>query len=160
MHLRGVDEREDALGGEELVVVECGHRRGERGRVGLALRGGDGVAGAGEGVLGLLDGTGLEDAAVRVELLDVAVRGVRSARVSAMRSFWAATAPCTAKPVPTMAPMAATAPAAMSGPRRQPVGWLSVATRGRGGSGAAGWTCSEVEEGWFCMTFTGRNPEA
>ena len=79
-----------------------------------------------------------------------------SARVSATRSFCAATAPCTTKPVPTMAPMAATAPAAMRGPRRQPLG-LRLARRETAWVRTGSMEFSGVEEGWFCMTFTGRS---
>ncbi len=77
VHQRRVDEGEDALGREQLVVVEGGDGGRERGGIGLALRGGDRVAGDGEGVLGLLHGARLEDAAVGVELLHVDVRGIR-----------------------------------------------------------------------------------
>ena len=71
----GVGELEHALGCEQAEVVERRDRRGECGRVGLALRLRERVLGAGQGVLRVLDGAGLEDAGVRTELLDAQVGG-------------------------------------------------------------------------------------
>ena len=157
---RRVDEGEDALGREELVVVEGGDGGGERAwrRPCPAPR------------------RWCRRRTARVSSACFTARASRmppwasscctsmfaasvSARVSATRSFCAATAPWTTKPVPTMAPMAATAPAAMRGPRRQPLG-LRLARRETAWLRTGSMEFSGVEEGWFCMTFTGADRAA